>query len=134
MSLSLRPATCNDKSQLMELGSTRTLGSNNMSVTPIPLSLLQSDMLQSPAPAQDPKLALFKHLVMTIEKSNAMKRRLNSYWKRRRINPDNIEMVLEDKLEDQMPNISEFLDLPPPPGPTASGLQHPAPVHMASGP
>jgi len=52
--------------------------------------------------------------VTTIEKSNAMKRRLNSYWQRRRIDPDDIEMVSEDELEEEMPNISEFLDLPPP--------------------
>ena len=132
MSLSLCPMTHKGKSQLMELGSTRTLGSNNRSLPTLPLSLLQSDMLQSPAPTQDPKLALFKHLVMTIKKSNTMKRCLNSYQQRRRINPDEIEVVSEDELEDEMANISKFLDLPPPPGPNASGLQHPAPTHVAS--
>src|SRR5882724_3206216 len=98
MSPSLCPTTHNGKSHLMDLGGTRTLGPNIASVPPIPLSLLQSDTQQPPPPTHDPKLALFKHLVMMIEKSNAMKRRLNSYQQRRRINPDDIEMVSEDEL------------------------------------
>jgi len=50
-----------------------------------------------------------------------MKRRLNSYWQRRRIDPDNIKMVSEDGLEEEMLNISEFLDLPPLPVPLPLG-------------
>jgi len=44
----------------------------------------------------------------------------------RRINPDEIEVVSDHKLEDEMPNITEFLDLPPPPILMASGLQLPS--------
>jgi len=50
MSPSLRPTTRNGKSRLMDLGGTRTLGPNIVSVPPIPLSLLQSDAQHPPPP------------------------------------------------------------------------------------
>src|SRR5882724_181653 len=80
MSPSHRPTTRNGKSRLMDPGSTRAPGSRDASQPPtIPMVLLQSDALHNPPPAQDPKLALFKQLVMIIERSNAMKKQLNSY-------------------------------------------------------
>src|SRR5882724_836850 len=86
-------------------------------------------------------------LVLSIERTNAMKKRLNAYRQRRRIDPDDIEVVSDDELEDPMPDITNFLILPhaiesktglrpsttpldtyPPPGsvPARVGPAHPA--------
>ena len=45
-----------------------------------------------------PKLGLF-------QKSNAMKRRLNTYWQSHRIDPDNIEAISDDEPEELMPDV-----------------------------
>jgi len=48
------------------------------------------------------------HVIPTcsaVKKSNAMKRRLNTYRHRGRINPDELEAVSYDEPEDPMPDV-----------------------------
>jgi len=54
---------------------------------------------------------LFQH-VESVEKSNGMKRRLNTYQQRGLINPDELEAVSDNEPEDPMPYVSDILDLP----------------------
>ena len=70
-----------------------------------------------------------------------MKRRLNAYRQKCRINPDELEEVSNDKPEDPMPDLTGFLDLPqtiavsqvPPNDPPSNVDLHPA-VPNISGP
>jgi len=57
-------------------------------------------------------MALFQQLVLAVEKGNIMKRQLNAYHQQQRVDPDELEPVSDDKLEDAMPDIMEFLSLP----------------------
>jgi len=57
-------------------------------------------------------MALFQQLVLAVEKGNIMKRQLNAYHQQWRVDPDELEPVSDDKLEDAMPDIMEFLSLP----------------------
>jgi len=52
------------------------------------------------------------HPLQSIEKSNTMKRRLNTYQQVHRINPDSIKAVSDNEPKDLMPDVSNFLDLP----------------------
>ena len=60
---------------------------------------------------QYPKIMLFQH-VQSVEKLNTMKRRLKTYWKRGRINPDKLEAVSDDEPEDPMPDVLDIINLP----------------------
>jgi len=50
--------------------------------------------------------------VLSIGKSNAMKKQLNAYCQWHRIDPDEIEVVSDDEPEDTMPDITDFLSFP----------------------
>ena len=69
-------------------------------------------MPQSPSGGDDSQMALFEQLVLSIKKSNAMKKQLNAYCQQCRIDLDDIEVVFDDEQEDPMPNIMNFLGLP----------------------
>src|SRR5882724_7000409 len=87
----------------------------------VPSLLLAADLLaglgdrptsQLPSGGDDTWVALFEKLVLLIENSNAMKKRLNAYHQHCRINPDDIEVVSDGEQEDPMPDITNFLSLP----------------------
>ena len=54
---------------------------------------------------------IFQH-VQSVKKSNTIKRRLNTYWQRGRINPDKLEAVSDNEPDDPIPDVSDILDLP----------------------
>ena len=138
MSPNLCPATRNGKSRLMEVRN-----SYGPSTNPIvhPAVDLQTVLGNTPLPEQgisvhtpevvsDPRVALFKQLVLSIRKSYAMKKQLNAHHQCHRIDLDKIEVVSDDKAEDPMPDVMDFLSLPcssattPGHGPSSS-MAHP---------
>jgi len=114
--VSLCPAMHHGKSCLME--ASNPIGSSSKDATqPLLFPWFCPDRCTSSSfSCQPPKLAMFQQLIWAIERSNAMKKQLNAYWHRHRIDPGKIEVVLDKEPEDEMPNMAEFLDLPP--GPT----------------
>jgi len=108
----------------MEVGNPTGSGSKDATQPPsLPLVPPLTDAQLLPSPAQPPKLAIFQQLVLAVERSNAMKKQLNAYW--HRIDPGEIEVVSYDEPEDKMPNMAEFLDLPPSSSVLHSGLPLP---------
>ena len=66
----------------------------------------------TPAAVTDPKLALFQCLVVSTEHGNLLKKRINASSQLCRDDPSVTTVVSDDELEDPMPDIAEFLELP----------------------
>ena len=97
----------------MELAETTTPGSGPLVQVPsllhgAPIEMTPTSKQKTP----DPNLVLFQQLILTIEISNAMKRRLNTYRQRYRIDPDKLEPGSDDEPKDPMPDLAGFMDLP----------------------
>jgi len=94
MSPNLWPATCDRKSQLMELSDMAASGSGNAPhPPPMPLVLPLADAHLYPFPAQIPKLALFQQLMLTIKNSDAMKKCLSLQTKTNRHAPTVVNSI-----------------------------------------
>ena len=67
-----------------------------------------------PAPqgpdASDRRLAVFQSFVLSVERGNLMKKRLNA-WRQERCGMDSIATVSDDEPEDPLPNIEDFADI-----------------------
>src|SRR5882724_9495729 len=137
MSPNLQPVTRQVKSRLMEMAM-----SSGPSGDPSPLPAtcpVQIPFLPDGVPSipvsnahDNAKFALFQQLILSTEKSNAMKKRLNAYRQRRRIDPDVIETVSDNDADDPMPDISDFLGLPSKDVPGGTSIPHiavPGPDH-----
>ena len=65
----------------------------------------------TPVAATDPKLVLFQCLVISTECGNLLKKHINTGRQLHQNNPSVTTVVSDDKPEDAMPDIAEFLDL-----------------------
>jgi len=107
----------------MEASNPTGSGSRDATQPPsLPLAHPLANAHLLPSLDHSPKLAMFQKIVLAIEKSNAMKKQLNAYQHRHRIDPGKIEVVSDDEPEDEMPNMAEFLDLPSTPAAKDSDL------------
>ena len=110
------------KSCLMDVSNPTGSGSKDATQPPsLPLVWPLTDAHLLPSPVQPPKLPIFQQLILAIERSNAMKKQLNAYQHRHRIDPGENDVVSDAEPEDEMPNMAKFLDLPPSPTVLDSG-------------
>src|SRR5882724_11389347 len=117
MSPNLRPVTRQVKSRPMEMAmSSRPSGDPSPlpATCPVQIPFLPDGIPSVPVSNvhDNAKFALFQQLVLSTEKSNTMKKHLNAYRQRRRIDPDVSETVSDDDADDPIPDISDFLGLP----------------------